>query len=57
MLIVMMCGAVKLLCVIAVCDTLHNTIINDNAMMSHVNDMYTGVITCTSIDLHDKDVA
>ena len=39
MLIVMMCGAEKL-CVLAVYETPHNTIINDNAMMLHVNDIH-----------------
>ena len=46
-----------MLCVLAVCETPHNTIINDNAMMLRVNAMYTGVRTCTSIDVHDMDVA
>ena len=58
MLIVMMCGAEKLSsCVLAMCETPHNTIINGNAMMLRVNDMYTDVRTCTSIDLYDSDVA
>ena len=57
MLIVMMCGAEKLSCVLAVCEPPHNTIINGNAMMLRVNDMYTDVRTCTSIDLYDSDVA
>ena len=49
-------GAEKLLFVLAVCETPHNTI-NDTDIMLRVNDMYTHVRTCPSIDLHDKDVA
>ena len=56
MLIVVMYGADKLLCVLAECDTPHNTIINDNYMMLRVNDMHTDVRTFTCIDMHDKYV-
>ena len=61
MLMVMACGAEKLMCVLAVCETpcKYHAIINDNAMMLRVNEMYAerDVITWTSNDLHDKDVA
>ena len=53
----MMCGADKLLYVVAVWETSHNTIIKDNAIILRVKDMYADVRTCTSIDLHYNDVA
>ena len=53
--VVMMCGAEKLLSVLAVCKTpcKYHAIINDNAMMLRVNEMYAerNVRTWTSNDL------